>query len=315
MSQTGTDQFVCEGCGRSYRWKPELAGRKVKCKCGQVMIAPKALAPVAVSVPAEAEVDEDDLYTIAGDKPKPKARHKQMLPEGTEHCPACDAFLVIGAKICVQCGFDLVTGKAPPKPTAVVDDGTTAFKDDPPVATVAKPAAVAAPTLAYKAAPLKKEIESVIEGSPLKDFWAPIALILIGTVVEYAALMMVEKGASFVGVSILVGISMVFNVVIMLLGILVAAKVADMGFGHPIQAILKLGAIAICTPAVQHMIGALTGVGLVGAGISLIIYFALFMWLFELDMGEAQIVVGIVWILNNLAWVFLFGMLVAATGL
>ncbi|MGH7178233.1 MAG: hypothetical protein ACREJC_12705 [Tepidisphaeraceae bacterium] len=35
-------QFECERCGKRYRWKAELAGRKVKCPCGQVMIAPQA---------------------------------------------------------------------------------------------------------------------------------------------------------------------------------------------------------------------------------------------------------------------------------
>ena len=29
-------------CGKTYKWKPEFAGKKVKCKCGYVMTAPKA---------------------------------------------------------------------------------------------------------------------------------------------------------------------------------------------------------------------------------------------------------------------------------
>lgn len=32
--------FVCEDCGTRYRWKRELAGRKVKCRCGRVMTCP-----------------------------------------------------------------------------------------------------------------------------------------------------------------------------------------------------------------------------------------------------------------------------------
>lgn len=148
MSQTGTDQFLCEGCGRSYRWKPELAGKRVKCKCGQVMTAPELLAPAM----AEVEVEED-LYALAGDKPKLKQRHKQMLPEGTEHCPACDAFLVIGARICVQCGYDLVTKKAPPKPTVHVDDGTAAIKEDaPPKSPIPRPV-IHPPTPTKRATP------------------------------------------------------------------------------------------------------------------------------------------------------------------
>lgn len=124
MSATGTELFACEGCGRSYRWTPQMAGRRVKCKCGQVMLAPSALS----SAPVE-EV-EDDLYALAGET-KVKPKRKLMLPEGSEHCPVCDLPLVIGAKICVHCGHDLITGKSPPKPTAPVDDGTAALKDEP----------------------------------------------------------------------------------------------------------------------------------------------------------------------------------------
>lgn len=61
--------FACESCGKQYPLKPEYAGRKVKCKCGQVL-----------TVPADAEVD-DGTYDIAEPaapapqppKPKPAA--------------------------------------------------------------------------------------------------------------------------------------------------------------------------------------------------------------------------------------------------
>lgn len=174
MSETGTEQFLCQGCGRSYRWKPELSGRKVKCKCGQVMTAPEAFAPAMV------EVEEEELYSLAGET-KSKPRHKQMLPEGTEHCPACNAFLVIGAKICVQCGYDLVTGKAPPKPTAVVDDGTAAFKDEPPVA----PRPTKVPMQSFQTIPVKRgeAPQGDAEGDRLRKMYIRIALILVGVLI------------------------------------------------------------------------------------------------------------------------------------
>src|SRR5688572_18506605 len=55
-----TAQFACEICGRKYRWKPALAGRKVKCACGEEMLCP----PVA---PA----DGDDLYDVVQPEPQP----------------------------------------------------------------------------------------------------------------------------------------------------------------------------------------------------------------------------------------------------
>src|SRR4051794_13791942 len=38
--EQGVASFSCDQCGKEYKWKPEFAGRKVKCKCGFVMTAP-----------------------------------------------------------------------------------------------------------------------------------------------------------------------------------------------------------------------------------------------------------------------------------
>lgn len=40
MAATTLATFPCESCGKRYAWKPELAGRAVKCRCGAVMRAP-----------------------------------------------------------------------------------------------------------------------------------------------------------------------------------------------------------------------------------------------------------------------------------
>ena len=72
MSDVATSRFSCESCGKSYALKPELSGRRVKCKCGHVMTVPQA----PPSGPAEQRVD-DDLYDMAPDpakSPAPKGR-------------------------------------------------------------------------------------------------------------------------------------------------------------------------------------------------------------------------------------------------
>src|SRR5580698_7545917 len=53
-------KFSCGACGRSYTWKKELAGRRGKCKCGQMMDIPASVAP-----PPPPEPQEDDLYSLA----------------------------------------------------------------------------------------------------------------------------------------------------------------------------------------------------------------------------------------------------------
>jgi len=67
VAQVETERFICEACAKSYRWKPELAGRRVKCKCGHVMTAP--LSP-----------PEDGLYAMGPepDKPRPMRQHSAV---------------------------------------------------------------------------------------------------------------------------------------------------------------------------------------------------------------------------------------------
>ena len=43
-------KFSCPECGKQYPWKPELAGKKGKCKCGAIMSVPNAATGVAAKV-------------------------------------------------------------------------------------------------------------------------------------------------------------------------------------------------------------------------------------------------------------------------
>src|SRR5262245_21814721 len=64
MLQVKDARFACEGCGKTYRWKPELAGRRVKCACGAVMTCPYKPQPAFV----------DDLYDVVSDDDAPMPR-------------------------------------------------------------------------------------------------------------------------------------------------------------------------------------------------------------------------------------------------
>ena len=66
MSTAEAAKFSCAACGKQYRWKPEMAGKKAKCKCGAAVQVPttdpaKAAAPVA---PGD-EPNFDDVYALA----------------------------------------------------------------------------------------------------------------------------------------------------------------------------------------------------------------------------------------------------------
>src|SRR4051812_48229862 len=66
METIDQGKFTCQSCGKSYRWKPEFAGKKVKCKCGTVMTAPKSPPRAAPPPPPAADgPDLDALYALA----------------------------------------------------------------------------------------------------------------------------------------------------------------------------------------------------------------------------------------------------------
>lgn len=57
----GAGVISCPACGASYPWKPQLAGKKVRCKCGKLFAAvpPKALPAEPVEEPDIFALDED----------------------------------------------------------------------------------------------------------------------------------------------------------------------------------------------------------------------------------------------------------------
>jgi hypothetical protein len=65
---------ACASCGKEYRWKPEFAGKRAKCKCGGVVSFPKAdpVAPPPPPPPPPSDVPEGfEDFGIAEDAPPP----------------------------------------------------------------------------------------------------------------------------------------------------------------------------------------------------------------------------------------------------
>ncbi len=109
----------CPQCGRRYRWKPELAGRKLLCACGLKMRLPAEPggAPVAVAgteTPRAAATEPDPLGTYALDLaaalPVMAAAPATPAPAGPQ-CPSCGRTLRAGASICIPCGIRIPSGR------------------------------------------------------------------------------------------------------------------------------------------------------------------------------------------------------------
>lgn len=116
----------CPKCKRVYAVKPELAGKKAKCKCGEKIEFP------ALEAPKAEELGEMDLLD---EKPKAKGKSpaqagfepleqsnefgaaekkKPSKPGGaadTELCTHCKAPLAPGGIICTACGCNQRTGQ------------------------------------------------------------------------------------------------------------------------------------------------------------------------------------------------------------
>jgi len=74
MSEDSGPKFNCPACGKEYTWKPQLAGKKGKCKCGSVMVVPAKAPRAKVAVPEP----EEDTYDIAGPSSEPSADADDM---------------------------------------------------------------------------------------------------------------------------------------------------------------------------------------------------------------------------------------------
>ena len=103
-------RFSCPACNRSFTWKPELAGKKAKCKCGSTL-----------TVPTEPPEDLVEMAPLETEAPQ-KATAATLQ---TVTCPSCGQSLKPKAILCFACGYNLRTGAK--------DDAQTRAPAAPPV--------------------------------------------------------------------------------------------------------------------------------------------------------------------------------------
>src|SRR5688572_31291455 len=109
----GAGQFSCDSCGKTFAWKPQLAGKRVKCKCGAPMTVP-------ASDPGADDAGLDDFAALAhggetyDDAPPPPppisgrggrsgGTATARAPAAAAACPSCGMGVEPGAVICVNC--------------------------------------------------------------------------------------------------------------------------------------------------------------------------------------------------------------------
>src|SRR5690349_4745140 len=141
-------------------------------------------------------------------------------------------------------------------------DDSDLYDLSPSTAPVATPEPTSAKVLSYQrpGSASATNIAPIIEGQPIKDSWLPIGLVAFGTigVFIHAFALAPHVDTFYVAVRSL-GFDLTWNVVLMLIGIVIAAKMLDIGFGRVEQAVLKLAALALGPAGLAGIIAALIG--------------------------------------------------------
>ena len=117
--------ITCPACNRQYSPKPELAGKRVKCKCGERITFPAprydpldeilGSAPAPAPRPQPTAVDlmeyDDNPYRMAGESVEeaPVQAPPIIAPpleDSVSFCFRCRAPLAPAAVLCTRCGFN-----------------------------------------------------------------------------------------------------------------------------------------------------------------------------------------------------------------
>jgi hypothetical protein len=307
MSNETGFRFLCPGCGASFGWKPQYAGRKIRCKCGQVFMPPD---PAAAQDSAPAEPDPYDVNDdAAAPAPRPAAAHRAPPMRPAAAAPAHAPM------------------QAPMHPT--MDPTAHAAAPVPPAAPAAAPPAhaeartslsgVAALYPARRAKVMTEEADAAVEGSPLKDLYIPIALLVLGLGLRVAQLLVAnESRANKWGgdvqtpddprkVVLMAVFQMIISGGVMIAGATLAATVLNLNLGSLGKAALKLCAIAVFATGVASWVAifdqdkySVTGL-MVALHIVVIIYWVGFFYLFALDLQETMLAVAIIALLHAAA--------------
>lgn len=102
----------CDSCGKKMKAPVALAGKRVRCKCGERLQVPFPHEPVAspkkkpqpAAIPSESDPQPADLTDLAA------LADGEGVASG-RHCPECFANMPDDGVLCTSCGYDSRTGK------------------------------------------------------------------------------------------------------------------------------------------------------------------------------------------------------------
>src|SRR5688572_8139616 len=295
-----TGQFSCDACGKTYAWKAQLAGKKVKCKCGSPISVPAEDPALAEAPPPEFE----DLYALAQGEDVPVAPP-----------PIARA---VGAPVLATAGAapDLAPAPKAPRKGGVRPAGGGGGGGAP--AAGGRPKMLGYAQMGggrRRLADDDKDGSGDVFFNPVKDVYVTAGLILLGTVLAFYVMMSdcgLDAGTGIVAV----GILSVVNLLLIVPAILLTVRLFDLGIGPIGPGVLKLAACALAPAAIGEEIKTMFSGSLgsyIGGCISLAITFTIFMKLLDMDFMETLTCACIIWVIRTWLIYLLLGALFAGS--
>ena len=292
---SGNDLITCSGCGKKYKWKLELAGRRLKCPCGAAIDVPDRVAALeGVYDLFEAEAhDAPPMYKAApeeqpvgaGAKGGGRARAGATATAGRKAAGPAKAANPDAAAIAERLGIALPTRKRIDH-TADVQAG-------------------------------RAELEELAEGTLFRNVIVPVPIIFAGMILSFVQVRFWQGDrattANDAGALGVMFSRAVISVVLMLFTMFLLTSLADVNFlGGFKKCMLRLCAVAIGPSAVYasltYLIGGDMAGPFAGAMASIALYGILFWALMRLDLQDTAVCVivtfSVVMISNYFAFRF-----------
>lgn len=298
MGHNDSFSFSCTECRARYRWRAELAGARIRCKaCGAMVNVRRENVPVP---PAKLEQKRDDFSSIDEAFEQLLVESESIEEPNVSGCPSCAAAMPPEAVVCTLCGFNKRLGQR-----VTVSAARLAVPGVAAVPAMAGGIAPAPEPLGYfgRAAPLpfRGEDEGLDLAHQIREYYAPIALIVIGIALSYAEWMHFKSFPyDFAMASVVIAVRCAIELVLFLGGCLFVLRVMQTPFGSPGPAVLKLISVALLPGA----IGSITTfvledpTGWLGWFVSLMVIYAMLFFLFDMEFFDVCVLTTIVWLIR-----------------
>lgn len=318
-------KIACPNCGKEYRWKPQLAGKKTQCSgCQQKLRIParptdpvEAIGGLLKDQSHESEGayelalpdDHDDAHMDANAGRKGGQRSTPPpAPRNLTNCPACNSKLKPGAVICINCGFHVAEGK---KISTDVAKGAVAVEEgDAPAAAMPDLGAYAKASQRV-ALDLEAEAARNAAPNPLMNIWLPVLFIVAGIAMTFMQRMLNPiSDYALAEAAVVTGIQLAISVPFMLFVAVMVSKLMDTSFGPLGVGVLKLTAIAMGPlPVADYLLSYVPLFGFVSFFIVIAVYVIVcgpfLYWFFDLDFNEIFATLALIIVLRMLLTLFL----------